>query len=148
MSESNPIVTVSLADGMHFQGRTEDKGDYVVEMDADQAVGGQDKGMRPLKMMLVSLGGCMIMDVISILRKKRQDVQDIKVGLRATQAEAHPHVYTQIWMDFTVEGHELDPAAVQRAIDLSWERYCPAANMLKHVVPIEIDFKIVEAAAG
>lgn len=132
-----------LQDGMYFQGYTDER--FPIHLDAAESVGGQDKGSRPFGLMLVSLAACMGMDVISILRKKRQDVTGFEVRVKGDQASEHPKVYTHIWVTFLVTGHNVDPAAVERAIELSYERYCPAAGMLKQVVPIETEYQITEA---
>ena len=84
------------------------------------------------------------MDVISILRKKRQEVSGLEVRVRASRAEEHPMIYTHIWVTFLVTGTQIDPDAVERAIELSMTKYCPTANLLKPVVPIETDYQIIE----
>jgi putative redox protein len=137
-------VSVTLREGMYFEA---DAGDGVtISLDAAEDVGGQGRGARPLKMMLVSLGGCMGMDVISILRKKRQDVTGLEVRVRGDRrTDEHPHLYTHIYVTFVVSGHDVDPRAVERAIELSYTRYCPAVGLLKQAVPIDTDYQIVEA---
>jgi putative redox protein len=84
------------------------------------------------------------MDVISILRKKRQEVSGLEIKIRAEKADEHPKVYTHIWVTYIVRGNGIDPDAVARAIELSMTRYCPVAGMLKQVVPIETSYEIVE----
>lgn len=137
-------VSVTLREGMHFEA---DAGDGVtISLDAAEDVGGLGKGARPLKMMLVSLGGCMGMDVISILRKKRQDVTGLEVRVRGDRrTDEHPYLYTHIYVTFVVSGHDVDPRAVERSIELSYTRYCPAVGLLKQSVPIDTDYQIVEA---
>ena len=140
-------ASVILRDGMHFEGfasgETEDS--FAIQLDASEDVGGQGKGIRPAKLILVALAGCMGMDVISILRKKRQEVHGLEVRVRANRAEEHPMVYTHIRVTLLVTGNRIDPAAIERAIDLSMTKYCPTANLLKPVVPIETDYQIIEA---
>lgn len=137
-------VSVILKEGMHFEA---DPGDGVrVQLDAEENVGGMGKGARPMKMMLVSVGGCTGMDVISILRKKRQDVTGLEVNVRGDRyMDAHPHIYEKIYVEFIVTGHGVDPAAVERSIQLSVDRYCPAIGLLKQVIPVETSYRIVEA---
>lgn len=138
-------ASVVLDHGMTFLA-TADTG-FSVQMGASPAVGGDDDGPRPLELMLMSLGGCTGMDVISILRKKRQEVNGFEVQLQADQASDHPHVFTNIVINFVVRGHDIKPAAVARAIELSRDRYCPAWAMLKNSVEtIEHSFEIVEEA--
>ncbi|MBN1428389.1 MAG: OsmC family protein [Anaerolineae bacterium] len=140
-------ATVILHDGMHFEGftgaGTEEA--FTVQLDAGESAGGQGKGSNPSKLILVALAGCMGMDVISILRKKRQDIRGLKVHTRAERANEHPMVYTHIWVTVIVTGKQVEAAAVERAIELSMTKYCPTANLLKSVVPIETDYQIIEA---
>lgn len=137
---------VILRDGMHFEGiaGSESENSFAIQLDAAESAGGQGKGIRPTKLILVGLAGCMGMDVISILRKKRQEVLDMEVRVRAEHAKEHPMVYTHIWVTFLVTGNQIDPAAIERAIELSMTKYCPAANLLKPVVPIDTDYQIIE----
>ncbi|GAB4479679.1 MAG: OsmC family protein [Anaerolineae bacterium] len=134
---------VDWQDGMVFEGYIE--GEHVVSLDAEEEFGGQGRGTRPKALLLTSLAGCTAMDVISILRKKRQEIVDLKVEVTGTAAEEHPKVYTHIQVTYLVTGRNVDPAAVERAIELSMTRYCPVANLLKHVVPIETSYQIIEA---
>ncbi len=139
-------VRVVLDEGMHFVGTAYPPEESVaVHMDAKAEVGGQALGARPQSLLLVSLAGCTGMDVISILRKKRQDVTGFEVRVSAERADDHPRVYTHIWLNYVVTGRSVDPAAVERSIELSMERYCPVAALLKPVVPIETAYEIVEA---
>lgn len=137
-------VSVLLKDGMHFEavGYPSDKGP-VIHLDAKPEVGGQGLGTRPQSLLLVSLGGCTAMDVISILRKKRQDVTGFEVRVTADRAEEHPRVYTHIWLTYIITGRDIDPVAVERSIELSMNKYCPVAGLLKDVVPIDTNYEIV-----
>ena len=110
-------------------------------------MGGEDDGFRPLELMLVSLAGCTGMDVISILSKKRQDITGFRVRVDAERVEEHPKVFTAITVHYTVRGRNIDPAAVERAIELSETRYCPAQAMLAKSVPIEHQYTIEEETA-
>jgi putative redox protein len=140
-------ASVVLDHGMTFLA-TADTG-FTVQMGASPAVGGDNDGPRPLELMLMSLGGCTAMDVISILRKKRQEVSSFEVQLQAERASDHPHVFTEIVINFVVRGRDVKPAAVARAIELSRDKYCPAWAMLKNgVETIEHSFEIVEEAQG
>lgn len=138
-------IVARLADGMHFEatGSPPEAG-ATIHLDSKPEVGGQGLGSRPQSLVLVSLAGCTGMDVISILRKKRQEITDFEVRVSADRAESHPRVFTHIWVKYIVKGENVDPAAVERAIQLSMDKYCPVANQLKGVVPIETSFEIVE----
>jgi putative redox protein len=146
MSNEHEAIVI-LRDGMHFEGFAggEAEDSFIIQLDAAEGAGGQGKGVRPAKLILVGLGGCMGMDVISILRKKRQQVSSLEVRVRASRAEEHPTVYTHIWVTFLVTGTQIDPTAIERAIELSMTKYCPTAYLLKPVVPIETDYQIIEA---
>lgn len=134
---------VTWHDGLHFTGMA-DSGHEVI-LDGSPKAGGTDKGSRPLELMLMSLAGCTGMDVISILRKKRQDVTNFEVKVHADQADSHPHVYTTVTVEYIVTGNNIDPKAVERAIDLSENAYCPAQAMLVKAAPIKHTYTIVEA---
>lgn len=129
---------------MEFEG-TADSG-HTLTLDAAPEVGGADKGFRPMELMALSLAGCTAMDVISILRKKRQEVTGFEVQVHAERAKEHPHVFTDIQVTYVVRGRNIDPAAVERAIQLSEEKYCPAQAMLRKAAPIALKYEIVEEA--
>jgi putative redox protein len=135
-------AAVRLDQGMAFQG-TADSG-FSLRMDSSPAVGGENSGFRPMELMLISLGGCTAMDVISIVRKKRQEVTAFEVKLDAEQADEHPHVFTHITIHYVIRGHNVDPEAVERAIELSKTRYCPAQAMLGKVSTLAHTYEIVE----
>ena len=120
---------------------------FEVPLGAHPDVGGDNDGFRPLELMGVSLAGCTAMDVISILRKKRQEVTAFEVRVHADQAEEHPHVFTHVKITYIVTGKNVDPRAVERAIELSATKYCPASAMLEKAVSIEHEYRIVEAGA-
>jgi len=138
-------ATVTWDHGLTLSGSA-DSG-FSVPLGAEQSVGGDEDGFRPLELMLVSLAGCTGMDVISILTKKRQDVTGFNVQVDAERAEEHPRVFTDITVTYTVRGRNIDPAAVERAIELSETRYCPAQAMLVQAVPIRHTFRIEEDEA-
>jgi len=137
-------ATVTWDRGLTFSGSA-DTG-FDVPLGAERSVGGDEDGFRPLELMLVSLGGCTAMDVMSILTKKRQDVTGFHVQVDAERAEEHPRVFTAITVRYTVRGRNIDPAAVERAIELSETRYCPAQAMLVKAVPIQHVYTIEEEA--
>ncbi len=128
---------------LHFTGKA-DSG-HTVTLDADTAVGGTDNGFRPLELMLISLAGCTAMDVISILKKKRQNITDFSVQVHADKAEEHPKVFTAIHVKYIIHGEQIDRTAVERAIELSTTKYCPAQAMLAKAVPITHSYVIVPA---
>jgi putative redox protein len=128
--------------GMSFTG-TADTG-FSIPLGADPSVGGENDGFRPLELMAVSLAGCTAMDVISILRKKQQQVAEFEVHVHADQRSDHPHVFTGAVITYQVSGTNLDEAALVRAIELSATRYCPAQAMLSSVFQITMEYEIFE----
>lgn len=104
---------------------------HSVQMDGPPDHGGQDLGPRPMEMILMGLGGCASFDVMSILRKSRQDVTACRAELQAERADAVPAVFTRINLHFIVTGHDLKESQVKRAVSLSAEKYCSASIMLE-----------------
>jgi putative redox protein len=133
-------------DGMSFTGSAESG--FTVPLGADPEVGGADDGFRPLELMGVSLAGCTAMDVISILKKKQQQVTGFEVRVHADRAEQHPKVFTRLVVTYIVTGRGVDEAALLRAIDLSATKYCPAQAMLGKVAPMELRYEIYEENGG
>jgi len=105
----------------------------------------EDTGPHPVQLLLIGLCGCTGMDVISILKKKRQSFTGLQVRATAERAEEHPKIYTEIHLEFIVTGDNVDPDAVQRSIELSQTKYCPASAMLSEAAEITSSFRIEEA---
>jgi putative redox protein len=131
-----------LQQGMEF--RAESGTGHRVTLDASAADGGEDAGFRPMELLLVGLAGCTGMDVISILRKKHQEVTRYEVRVQGTRAETHPMVFTDIVVEHYVTGRHIDPAAVARAIELSESRYCGAGAMLGVVARLIHTYRVFE----
>lgn len=127
---------------MRFVGTADTE--FAVVMDAHPSVGGEDSGFRPMELLLVGLCGCTAMDVISILRKKREEVTGIEVKAHAERALGHPKVFTAIELEYVVTGRNVKPRSVERAIELSAEVYCPAQAMLAQVAKMSYTYRIVE----
>lgn len=120
---------------------------HTVVIDGPPDHGGRNIGIRPMEMMLLGLGGCSNFDVINILEKARQPVTSCEVYLEAERAETEPKVFTKIHMHFVVKGKNLKEAHIKRAIDLSAEKYCSAAAMLRAgSVEITHDYELIEQA--
>src|SRR6266849_3429694 len=137
-------VQSKLTTGMRFE--VEAGSGHQVTLDAAEHDGGQNEGFRPMEMLLVGLAGCTGMDVISILRKKRQHVTGYEVHVQGVRAEEHPMVFVEITVEHVVTGHHVRPEAVARAIELSEERYCGAGAMLGKVAHLTHTYRIVEVA--
>ena len=115
-------------------------------MDGDAAGGGRDLGIRPMESLLLGMGGCTAYDVVEILEKSRQDVEDCVVELEAERAEEIPKVFTKIVARYIVTGRNLDPKKVERAVLLSAETYCSATIMLGKTAEITHEIEIVDTA--
>jgi putative redox protein len=139
-------ATVTLQERMSFVARADSE--FTLNLGADADVGGDADGLRPMELMLISLAGCTAMDVISILRKKRQHITSFQVEAHAERATEHPKVFTDVTLKYVVHGVNVDPQAVSRAIELSQTKYCPAQAMLIQAVPIRHEYEIVEVEAG
>lgn len=135
-------ATINLDHGMAFQGSA--NSGYTLQMDSGPAVGGEESGFRPMELLLIGLGGCTAMDVLSILRKKRQEVTGFDVDVDARQAEDHPHVFTHIIVNYVIRGRDINPKAVERAIYLSETKYCPAQAMFAKATTVEHTYEIIE----
>ena len=127
---------------MSFTGEAESG--FTIPLGTDPAVGGDSDGLRPLELLAIGLAGCTAMDVISILQKKRQDVTDFEVKVHAERAAEHPKVFTHILVEYLITGREVEPAAVERAIELSETKYCPAQAMLAKACTIEHKYTLIE----
>lgn len=134
----------TLLTGMHFEGQA--GSGHTVSLDASLSDGGLDSGFRPMELLLVGLAGCTGMDVISILRKKRQEVTAYEVHVSGKRAEEHPMVFVEITVEHIVTGHHIQPEAVVRAIQLSEQRYCGAGAMLGKVAHLIHTYRIIEDA--
>jgi putative redox protein len=136
-------TTVKWTDGAMFVG--ESGSGHSVVMDGPEDLGGRNLGPRPMEMLLLGTGGCSVYDVMSMLKKSRQQVVDCRVELDAERADAVPAVFTRINMHFVVTGVGLKQSQVKRAVELSAEKYCSASIMFGAAgVEINHSFEIVE----
>jgi len=129
--------------GLSFEGSA--GSGFSLPLDTTAAQGGQDSGFRPMELLLVGLAGCTAMDVISILKKKQQDVVSFEVAVKGERAEEHPRVYTHITIEYILTGHAIDPTAAERAVELSETKYCSAQAMLSKAAKIDHLITIKEA---
>jgi putative redox protein len=107
---------------------------------------GTTPGPSPMELVLIGTGGCSAYDVVSILEKGRQQIEDVVVELDAERADATPAVFTRIHMQFIVKGQGVDPKKVERAIELSIEKYCSASAMMAKTAEITHGFEVVDTA--
>jgi putative redox protein len=136
-------ATVKWSDGAMFVGET--GSGHTVVMDGPEDLGGRNLAARPMEMLLLGTGGCSVYDVLSMLKKSRQQVVDCRVELKAERADAVPAVFTRINMHFVVTGVSLKEGQVKRAVSLSAEKYCSASIMLGAAgVEMTHSYEIVE----
>ena len=135
-------VHATLETGMRFDVET-GSGHHVI-LDAAEHNGGQDTGPRPMEMLLVALASCAGMDIITILRKKRQEITAYELRVQGMRAEVHPKVFLDITVEHFFTGHNIRPEAVKRAIELTEDRYCGASAMLSKTATINHTFHIIE----
>ncbi len=136
-------VNVVWESKLAFIGNGESE--YRLPLDAEPEVGGEGQGFQPMELIALGLAGCTAMDTISILQKKRQQVTSFKVQIHAERATEYPKVFTNIMIEYLVEGHQVDPTAVERSIELSATKYCPAQAMLGKICKIEHTYSIKDA---
>lgn len=131
------------ASGMAFVAET--GSGHTLMMDGAPDGGGRNLAPRPMETVLAGTGGCTAYDVVLILKRGRHDVRGCQVKLTSDRAETDPKVFTRIHMHFVVTGKALPEAAVQRAIQMSHEKYCSASIMLAKTAEISTSFEVVEA---
>jgi putative redox protein len=133
---------VKWVENVCFVGESETG--HAIVIDGAPESGGRNLGMRPMELLLIGMGSCTAFDVVTILKKGRQDVTDCYAELDATRADEVPKVFTKIHVHFVVKGRKLNPTQVERAVKLSAEKYCSASLMLGKTAEITHDFEIVE----
>jgi len=133
---------VMLLNNMQFTG-TASSGHSLI-MDAEDASGGHNTGFRPMELLLVGFGGCSGMDVISILRKKKQHVSGLEINVKGERSDTTPKIYKEIHIEYVVTGKGVEKVAVERAISLSVEKYCSVGATLAKAGMITHSYRIVE----
>lgn len=119
---------------------------HSVTIDGSPDVGGRNLAARPLEMFLMGMGGCTAIDVVSMLRKQRQDIHDVVVELAAERADDFPKVFTSVKLVYRVRGRNLNRALVERAVALSDEKYCSATAMVRKSAAVTHELVIEDAA--
>jgi putative redox protein len=135
-------VTVNWKGDMTFTGET--PSGFPIQMDSDEDFGGTQSGPRPMEMLAYGLAGCTAMDIISILKKKRQEVTHFDVKMNAPRSHQYPKVFTKATITYIVSGNNISEAALLRAIELTAMKYCPAQIMFSQVFPIDLQYEIYE----
>ncbi len=141
MAEEKTMTAQVVWDsGMRFIAES-DSGHAIV-LDSSPDVGGYDTGIRSMELLLVGLIGCTAMDVAFILRRKRQNLESMVVKASATRGDRHPKVFTEVHIEYKLEGHGLSEKAVQQAIELSQNKYCAASAMFRKTAELTYSFEI------
>jgi len=136
-------ATIRWAGDMTFIGKAGTN--HLVPMDTTAEFGGSSSATKPLELLLIGLGGCTGMDIVSLLRKMRVNFSGVTMNISAERAEEHPTVYTGIAIEYVVTGTDVDADKVKRTIELSQEKYCSVSAMLRKSCPVTWTHRIVEA---
>jgi putative redox protein len=139
-------ATVKMVEGLQIVGYA-DSGHGIV-IDTTPEGGGLGKGTSPMELVLIALASCSAMDVISILKKKREKLTGLEVRISGDRAETDPRVYTAVRIHYIFEGKGLSEIACRKAIDLSQEKYCSVLGMVSKTAQVESDWEIREWSAG
>jgi putative redox protein len=133
-------TTVKWIDNMLMVGKS--ASGHAIVMDGPKELGGQNLGVRPMEMLLLGMGGCTTIDVVSTLKKMRELVHDCQVEISAKRADDYPKVFTEIHLHFVLKGENLNANKIAKAVSLSAEKYCSASIMLGKTAIITHNFTI------
>lgn len=136
------VATVKWLDNMCFVAHS--ASGHSVVMDGAPEIGGQNLGARPMELLMMGLGGCTAIDVVLMLQKSNQAVRDCHIEVSAERAEEVPKVFTKIHVHFKVFGTDLAEKRVERAVNLSAEKYCSASKMFEKAAEVSHSFEIIE----
>jgi putative redox protein len=117
-------------------------------MDGPTEFGGANAGTRPKELLLLALGGCTASDVISILQKRRVELDGFEIHITAKQRDEHPQVFSEIHLEYVIRGNHVRQEDVARAIELSESKYCSVSAMLRPAVPITWTYRIEPSRAA
>ena len=117
---------------------------HTITMDGAPDIGGRNLASRPMEVLLMGMGGCTAIDVVSMLKKQRQDIDGVEVAMTAERATDYPKVYVDVKLVYTVRGRKLNRALVERAVSLSDEKYCSATAMFKKTAKVTHEVVLVE----
>lgn len=145
MATKKAFVTQIVRNGITFAGRTDSK--HWITMDGPEAFGGSDAGIRPKELLMLALAGCSGSDVASILAKKRVNLSGFDMEITAEESEEHPKVYTSMHIEYIFHGKDIDPAAVERAIELTQTKYCSVTAMFNKALDLSHSYRIEESQA-
>ncbi len=135
-------IKLEYLQDLQFKAYSDNGNGYSVLLDTSKEAGGNDEGIKPTDLILAGLAGCSSMDIVSILKKKRQNIISYSANVSGERAETHPRVFTKMVITYEIKGENIDEQAVKRAIELSKDKYCSVWAMLKNAVDIEWSYKI------
>jgi len=133
---------ITYVNGMQFVGEA-DSGHAII-MDAAPEAGGKNTGFRPMELLLVGIGSCSGMDIVSILKKKKQTISGFEINVNGQKAESYPQKFTGIDIEFIIKGKNISEEAVKRAVQLSMEKYCSVKATIEGSANINYAYKIIE----
>jgi len=133
---------VTYVNGLQFVGEAESG--HAIIMDGTPDVGGRNTGLRPTELLLIGIGGCSGMDIVSILKKKKQNVKGVEINVDGQKAESYPKKFAEIELEFVIKGKNISEEAVKRAVQLSMEKYCSVKANLEGSSRINYTYKIIE----
>jgi putative redox protein len=135
-------IDITRKNGSYHMQAVNDTGN-TVDMDGSPAIGGENKGFRPMQLLLAAVGGCSTIDVVSILRKQREPLEDISLTVNGErEPNVEPSLFKDIHVHFTLKGN-LSEEKVRKAVDLSMQKYCSVAKTLEKTAKITYDFSII-----
>ncbi len=135
-------VQIKQVEGISFVGKGESN--HWVAIDGQKEFFGSEAASRPMELLLIALGSCTASDVVSILKKKRVNLDSFKLNVQAERAKNHPKIFTKSHMEYIFHGRNLDINALERAIELSQNKYCPISSMLKNNIKMTYSCQIVK----
>lgn len=134
-------ISARLTGGMRFDVET--GSGYTLRLDMAEGEGGEGAGPQPMEMLLVGLAGCAGMSNLLILRKRKQDIRDYEIRIHGERAASHPQVFTEITVEHVLTGKEIKPEVVERAMQMTEQKYCGASVMLEKTAHISHTYRIV-----
>jgi len=136
-------VMIKQVEGLTFVGKGDSN--HWITIDGPKEFFGSEAASRPMELLLIALGSCTASDVASILKKKRVDIQKFETKIRGDRLKEHPKIFTKIHIEYLFSGNNIQKEDVERAIDLSQNKYCPISEMLRKSVELTYSYHIEEA---
>ena len=134
-------IDITRKNGLYHMQAVNDTGN-TIDMDGSPAIGGENKGFRPMQLLLAAVGGCSTIDIVNILRKQREPLEDIQITVDGErEPNVEPSLFRDIHVHFTLKGN-LSEEKVRKAVDLSMQKYCSVAKTLEQTAKITYDFSI------